>query len=249
MDAVTLAMAKKYTDSQRLGYSAYETFDQVSFDGNIADRATIPGEALGLSGTFVHASDSVFDGGVAHKANVYTQNHWNYNVKNLRVDKSDDGIWFLFGELVASGVIYEGERLLAMSFGAAFADALGCPAGTYVWTDTIEGICLYVGVFEGSFTETIHPIDPKFLPGVCLPVVELPAETMEFDTKNSAVLDYCAEQCIPAILNLTSGGTKTSALMLFFDKIEGIVSAFHNQELNLLIERTEGGWVASVSEG
>lgn len=26
--------------------------------------------------------------------------------------------------------------------------------------------------------ETIHPIDPKFLPGVCLPVVELSAETM-----------------------------------------------------------------------
>ena len=37
-----------------------------------------------------------------------------------------------------------------------------------VWSFSIEG-----EEFTVSTAETIHPIDPKFLPGVCLPVVEL----------------------------------------------------------------------------
>lgn len=56
------------------------------------------------------------------------------------------------------------------------------PAGTY----DVEGMVLvipesgtYFAYIEDAFyiasitKETIHPIDPKFLPGVCLPVVEL----------------------------------------------------------------------------
>lgn len=166
MDAVTLAMAKKYTDSQRLGYSAYDMLDMVCFDGNIADKPTISGEALGLSGTYVHASDKVFDGGIALEADVRLGNGEIYSVKNLRVDKSGDGIWFLLGKMDLSGIHFEGERLLALSFGSALAEALGRPAGTYVWTETIYGYYFFVCGASGHFTETIHPIDPKFLPGV-----------------------------------------------------------------------------------
>lgn len=186
MDLATLTMAKKYTDSQRLAYASYETTDTIGFDGEIADKATFPGEILETSGTYVHVSDRVFDGGYARTAHIKTAGGLIYSTTNLRVDKADDDTWLLFGTAFST------ERLLALSFVSSTAEQLGIPAGTYVWTGEITGTYCYLHSVYGYFTETIHPIDPKFLPGVCLPVVEVTSAPYSFEEGN--IVSLTAEE-------------------------------------------------------
>jgi L-ascorbate metabolism protein UlaG (beta-lactamase superfamily) len=58
------------------------------------------------------------------------------------------------------------------------------PVGTYVWCGE-EG---YVSRIE--FAETVHPIDPKYLGGVVLPVVEI-ANFQQLTEEESAKLSEC----------------------------------------------------------
>lgn len=59
-------------------------------------------------------------------------------------------------------------------------------------------------------TETIHPIDQKFLPGVCLPVVEINTEPSEAGTPctdaENAALTAAAETGLPVVLKMSAIG-------------------------------------------
>lgn len=160
MDSVTLALAKAYTDSQRLAYSEWGV-SLISFDGDIVNRDAVPGEALGLGGTFVYASDEVISGGTVRTVDVYAKGtdgkDYVINAANPVIRITDDGIGLVMGKAYTT-------ECLAISFGSDIANLLSVSPGTYVWTDTVSGAFCYVGSIHGNFTETIHPIDPKFLP-------------------------------------------------------------------------------------
>lgn len=60
-------------------------------------------------------------------------------------------------------------------------------------------------------TETIHPIDPKYLPGVCLPVVELSTEIpidgteVTLSTEEGTLLTKACESGIPVCMKIRLG--------------------------------------------
>ena len=83
-----------------------------------------------------------------------------------------------------STIEYSSEKLTVEDLGSGqiIKASLGSTTGTviildqsglWVYAQPGFGYCSYV-----EFAETIVPIDQKYLPGVCLPVVELSADTM-----------------------------------------------------------------------
>lgn len=159
MDIITLSMAKKYTDSQRLAYSAYDRDITLDFDGDITDKETFSGEALGVGGTFVHVSDIVFTGGTIISGSWKNNNGKLWKILNTSVITTDDGIVIVMGTLLGKDIIP-----VVISFGSTISQMLGVSAGTYFLTDDIYGSYCYVSSIMGRFIETIHTIDPKYLP-------------------------------------------------------------------------------------
>lgn len=155
------------------GYSAYEIASHISFNGDIIGKDDLPGDALGVDGTFVHVSDEVFTGGTAIEEAAVASGGFTYDMRNMRTDVSNDGIWMFFGEIDHN--LLGGEKLYALSFGSNIAQLLGVSKGTYVWTYDLDGVFYYVSYINGYFIETVHTIDPKYLPpssGGGLPVVD-----------------------------------------------------------------------------
>lgn len=77
----------------------------------------------------------------------------------------------------------------------------------------------YVSYIE--FAETIHPIDPKYLPGVCLPVVELSTVATNgavFSEADNVKLTTAKEKGTPAVISCTidhGDGTLNSGQFVF----------------------------------
>lgn len=213
MDMITLAMAKKYTDEQRLGYSAYDIASEVHYNGVNEDKEIIPGEALGVSGAYAYASPDVFTGGVPVKVVCVKGGVDLFEASNLRVEVSNDGIWMLLGD------IFGENRMLALSFGNNVAQLIGVSAGTYVWREAINDKVCWAGDITGYFTETIHPIDPKFIPGAVLPVVELTTEPTEkgapLTEAESAMMDEAAAKGMPAVIKYPMGDAMSACIFIY----------------------------------
>lgn len=59
--------------------------------------------------------------------------------------------------------------------------------------------------------ETIHPSDPKFLPGVCLPVVEI-ADITNITTEESAMMDTVVAMKVPFVVKTRNGELPVSTM-------------------------------------
>ena len=99
-------------------------------------------------------------------------------------------------EAVASDCTVEaGMLIVATALGVALAavipetDTTNEP-GVYVFRGETD----YISYIE--FAETIHPIDQKYLPGVCLPVVEIADISRLTESENSAVSACIGMPCI-----------------------------------------------------
>jgi hypothetical protein len=101
--------------------------------------------------------------------------------------------------------------------------------------------------------ETIHPIDPKFLPGVCLPVVELTTQPTEegatlTDAEN-ARMDAAAESETPIVVRFDYGGA-SFAIQFYRVTAEGIpmycsdIVVLGTKVLATIVK--EEGWFFSV---
>lgn len=68
-----------------------------------------------------------------------------------------------------------------------------------------------------EFPETIHPIDPKFIPGAVLPVVELStvatAEGAALTAEESARMDEVAAMGVPIVVSTVVDGIDTKAIL------------------------------------
>lgn len=173
MDVVTLSMAKAYTDSQRL---AYTEGGKIMWDVEL-----VPMEGTG----FTYFQESNTDQTVLSVGKTYTVTTDSGSFTT--VCKEMSGVVFLGnGSILGiTGVEDSGENFLVA-----------------VDEDHVMGFFDFNGGsrMEISTAATIQPIDLKFLPGVCLPVL---LDLTKYDANGPSLNDL--------VLSLFSiGGGKTS---------------------------------------
>lgn len=127
------------------------------------------------------------------------------------------------------------------------------PVGVYVLA-TEE---MYVSRVE--FAETIHPIDPKFIPGAVLPVVELSTEPTEegapLTEKESAAIQAAYDTGMPCVvkMNLQLGDgdvAKISMLLVHMkstftsEAIDAYAADVSGRRFNII--KSEGVWTFSA---
>lgn len=235
MDMITLAMAKTYTDSQRLASIEYFPLDIV-YDGDSTDKFTIAGEDLGVDGTYVRVSDSVINGGTVKSVWYGNSGGHIEEITNYHIESYED-IWMLYG------TFHLEEHLLVLSCANA---GVGIPTGTYFLSMPLPGEREgFIYSLHGELTAVIHPIDPKYLPGVCLPVVELSTEpTVEGATltkSESALMD--ALSGAPCIIKFPYNGMTTYCCPSAMSA-DGVVAYYLNCADAILVLGYEGGsWV------
>ena len=186
----------------------------LTFDGNLSGKEAIPGEVMGLSGVYVKVSNTafavdelqsvsatmVFDG-------VKETNEIPLSAITVQKDRS---VAFLVQNEIPIAIV------VAENFSS---DELSMTVGTYFLCD--ENYLNLGTYYVSSITygkETIVPIDPKYLPGVCLPVVEL--ETAISDIPGVAaplsendVTAIKAVASLPFILSFTMDVVPLTAIM------------------------------------
>ena len=127
---------------------------------------------------------------------------------------------------IDGAVVETDVGILLYIFNSDFADGeYSCPKGTYVYTAIPETDGVYVSEIK---LETIHPIEPKFIPGVCLPVVEFST----VPTKDGAQLTE--EEC--ALMDALNGAPFVLKIPLAFS--EG--TTFHASFVASSIKVAEG---------
>lgn len=114
--------------------------------------------------------------------------------------------------------------------------------GTYVYA---EGKNFYTAEIRGVKTETIHPIDLKFIPGAVLPVVELSGETLmalieangadvTLPEKNQSELNNALAQRMPIVV---MAGDSSIVVAL-----EGVAYSMTASGMTLRLFLSDTGW-------
>lgn len=161
MDILTLAMAKAYSDSKG-GYTVPGKV--ITWDGDTANKDTFDNAGQLL----YRVTDTVVD--LAKAARIEISGEKYDAPGSIPVE----GIGMAIFHPVSNETALVVTVLLDVE-----ADGGSLRKGTY-FAEDVRSIETH---------ETIHPIDPKFLPGVCLPVVELStAETTELYNNGSVEL-------------------------------------------------------------
>lgn len=225
MDMITLAMAKSYTNSQRLGYT--ETVDFMIVEKTKFDFAP----ELGVGDLYAVEIESVN----RDKITAGLQLVVHYDGEDYICTVMEVSGVFAFGNLGVLGIGPDtGEPFLITDNG----DRLGVIAADTAETHTIGIIC---------DTETVHTIDPKFIPGAVLPVVKLTtvvtAEGAELTVEEAAKMDALSGN--PAVLKANVEGV---------GEICGVINAMvvGGQQsymvgfgtLYVILQNSDGAWTA-----
>lgn len=186
MDAITLTLAKAYADSQRVAYT--ETPAPITFNGDASGKT--------VNDFGVKIIDEIVDVTTVTSVEVMRNGTlYSFGKESLSVSVSPDGT-----------VAY----LLCADMEDAIVVATVVGDGTYLFYTGDTVYCTKV-----NFAETIHPIDPKYLPGAVLPVVELSEATtaalLENGTASAnenecAILTAVSAKPTPIIVNLSLEG-------------------------------------------
>ena len=250
MDLLTLSMAKKYTDSQRLGHTETKA---ITWDGNTEGKHGIN---MGQF-TLTKASDVPINVTAENlKRMVFTvTDKKDTRVENIDLSKLDvfispdgnnitiiqsEGVEAPLAMIFPETVEQMGEKgvyLLDIDLSGAFGD----------------GAHQYVSLLE---TETIHQIDQKFIPGVILPVVELTTHfptdgsTASLTAEESEQLTAAAKNALPIVAKFAIDGAKAAALFAFvLEEVEGVAQFAYKIGLDTYqIVYADGmGWVAQLT--
>ena len=195
MDLVTLAMAKKYTD-EKAGY--VETTAPITFDGDETGKEVLStNEGKFVTIGKVDGLDLNTVASVTLRSRLY-DDAFVLEKQHMTVQtvENTQGLRYTNAELEIEGLLL---ALIVNGYLAVLSDL----------NDTD-----YVARIE--FAETVHTIDPKFLPpmgGEEKIIVELPMEydylffgEIELDAETGAKLVRAAENLQPVYLKCLSGG-------------------------------------------
>lgn len=229
MDLMTLAMAKQYTNSQQLGYTK-----ELTWNGNIEGKQYF--EELGavkVSETAYDLSDVVSitgcDNGEMMKWTLPNPDIVLNTEGGAQFLETDDG---------------SGPLVISVPKDSGIALVLGI-SGT--WLRYISEDAYIAGI------ELIHPIDPKYLPGVCLPVVELRTAILSANTieplfaDDSAALDAVYANKQPIVCNVNCLGYEVSVPLMWVGN-NSYASLTPIGEFSLA-RQDDAGWIATLAVG
>ena len=232
MDMMTLAMAKSYTDSQRL---AYDNSKVITWDGDITDKPTgwftnlhkVMDDVLDLE-SITRVVLSVYDGSTVE-------------FTDFTIDRREEQ----FGLLTLTPQ-QGAPDLVQISDGSYSPDI---PKGTYLLGNSAQ---MWISRVECADIKTI---EPKFLPGVCLPVWdigELPSygNSRDFTAEENARMDALVETKMPFILKGTTDYGEFCCVMSYskyYNDIEYKYIATAGYNLHIAIRNIEGGWYISCN--
>ena len=213
----------------------------ITFDGNLSGKETFeiePGMFL------VKLSDDVYDIN---------------NVESITISDFD-------GEKTlqkdAFTIVYDGS-LPAIALGETPCVTVipedgheGLPIGLFVFYMTENGFSVYPSKIQ--LAETIVPIDQKYLPGVCLPVVEL--ETAVTSTQaalseeDGAQMDALnGEPAVLKLVAIVNGAEWALRGIAACTNVDGIlvysITSYVESTLLVLLMNAGNGWVAVCNYG
>lgn len=251
MDLIILA---KLNALKRGGGVGRTETQKLTFDGEIDGKPVLtdmlddPTNApvyVHISNTLVNAAGlkSLTLSGIDIHGNPFEQS---YAAADLKVEPIADGLTIIRGS--AFGELNSEAFDVWIS---SYPMDVGLPAGTYVAYYGPEGtnIKMYVSSIE---TETIHQIDPKFIPGAVLPVVELEtniSSTGEFvalTESESALLNEVAQQKLPIVVIYHPVDGATMAIPLFYADADetGVQIVYSDSSANpyIMLRKQSGAW-------
>ena len=128
----------------------------------------------------------------------------------------------------------------------------GSEKGTYFICDfMLPGISIPVNIISIDFGETTTPIDPKYLPGVCLPVVELSTEPgvgsgAKLTSTECAALNDAFNDQMPIVCKCSLMGITLSVPMLYVNSpstSSGYMGMSGVGDISLTLQ-DDGAWTA-----
>lgn len=245
MDAVTLALAKAYTNSQRNGYVEYRDivcFPEAEFEFIGAVNLNIPGNPFGDGDTVTVVYDGVeYVRTAKFFPEEYNDLAYGYYVGNLKfVGGEDTGEPFAllsnfnrYNGNFNGFIVVDTDNFVDLGNSDSSAHRIGCKVAT----------------------EEVHPIDPKFLPGAVLPVVELEtmpgtqdAPAMLTDTE-ILMMEKIAAKGEPCIISFQlNGDTRCKALFNYTTEegshvFNAVISGGMTNAVNVAVVGLPGmGW-------
>lgn len=237
MDMITLAMINALKKSGGAGYVEAKT---LTYDGNGEGKESYKPATY----TYVRAGGIIDPASVTEIAMLHQGNNLVLSASDLTIETPNEHIVSI-SYMGVPGVYVIDEK-----------NEVGVSAGTYVLSELRYASCVTKIV-----TETIHPIDPKFLPGVCLPVVELgtvPTEGYTPSAETIAQLDAVSVLDAPIVVKFVGALDTTYTLTMnkASMKIDGIDASVYggitnvvnvdNYELNIVGVQTQ--WEVVVSK-
>ena len=224
-DPVTYAMAKAYSDSKG-GYTEYSAPIEIIPEMQANAQGDFAAPAMPKDGDEI----TVFFDGVKHvrtaKAATVGEMPAVYigNCAEVGLPETDDDFGVLF---------------LSVNDAQAFAVL---DSGYFEGKETFT-------VSATARTKTIHPIKPEYLPGVCLPVVEITSAeyptaggTVALSAEENAAFLKAAEAGLPICVKIAFGGAPASLIAnaMF---LEGMVScvAYFNGLNTMFVATADGG--------
>lgn len=224
MDMITLALAKQYTDSQKLAYT--EGGGSLIWDGNTEGKEV-------YNENFVRVSTKALD------LNEIATVTLSENGEVTTIAASEGNVIVDNG---ASLFIADVPLIISVSV-AGTADFAYFDVGTYLFT-TPEADAYVSSV---TFKETIHPIDPKYLPGVCLPVVELSTVIAESGTAlteaESAALTEAYESGLPIVCKFSQEDVIERGVFQWVSANDATGYSMVSSSGIWILVKTDTGWV------
>lgn len=227
----------------QVGYTEYNG-GTVSFDGNLSGKETLPGEILDVPGVFVKVCD-YYVSAEELKSLTMVAEIYNGEIVNAHTFKKD-GLNFEDNEGICIVFEKSGNPLMLSILDDSPEE--GLTAGTYVYYGEGENTRGFVSSIEYG-SETIHPIDPKYLPGAVLPVVELETAIVGSDTPvalseaESALLDtVAAMECpISVVLHPVEGASMNVPCLY---SASGGATAYWGNVMgsSILLSNQSGAW-------
>lgn len=154
MDVVTLALAKQYTDNQRLAYA--EGQHLITWDGDEEGKFIIP---MGDNNSLVRVSENIIDLSKAVKVVSKTI------IDNETAGTQERTDFEFYSEYPLNSLDTSGGMLvMTCAEDADLGFGFTTLKGTYMMMGRFDSMKMFVS--EILFAETIHPIDPKYIPAV-----------------------------------------------------------------------------------
>ena len=254
MDEETLAMAKAYTDSQRLAYTELER-GAISWDGNIDGRAKFPLEYLGSGGFLYHISSTFLRPSDIYQLTVFNPGTGVHSSVKITEFVVEPGVTIVYGEYMSA--IGSTSGILALSVNGAVDDL---PPGTYVFHRDID----YIENIYGTVIETIHTIDPKYIPwnsapgggssGGGIPIVELTTmgdqAGVPVSDEENAKLNEATANGVPFFVKLpiSDGLIAPTTIAFYENEVAGVIAILPSMlGMDFSWAKRDDGWYAALN--